>query len=130
MLREKRPHKPAFVYDIARTHSLKINTDLIEYDDFGDTKGPLLRSFFFISMLKARDNVTTGQYINFQTFDNLQFRRLVNFISWYSQWSGRHARQKKGLYLQVFFNNAPVRQFAIAMIKKSAFTESFTENPS
>ena len=77
MLRRKRPHKPEFAYDIVRIHSLMIYTDLIEYNIVGDTKAPLLRCFPFISKLKSGDIITTGQYMNYQTFSNLQLRPLL-----------------------------------------------------
>ena len=77
MLRGKGPHKPEFAYDIVRIHSLMICTDLIEYKTVGDTKTPLLRCFPFISKLKAGDNITTRQYVNYQTFSNLHFRLLL-----------------------------------------------------
>ena len=76
-LRGKGPHKPEFAYDIVRIHSLMIYTDLIEYKSVGDTKAPLLRCFLFISKLEAGDIITTGQYMNHQTFSNLQFRPLL-----------------------------------------------------
>ena len=77
MLRGKGPHKPEFAYDIVRIHSLMINTDLIEYNIVSDTKAPLLRCFPFISKLKSGDIVTTGQYMNYQTFTNMQLRPLL-----------------------------------------------------
>ena len=77
MLRGKGPHKPEFAYDSVRIHSLMIYTDLIEYNIVGDTKAPLLRCFPFISKLKSGDIITTGQYMNYQTFSNLQFRPLL-----------------------------------------------------
>ena len=43
MLRGDGPHNPKFTYDIVRTHSLMIYTDLIEYIMVGDTKAPLMR---------------------------------------------------------------------------------------
>ena len=81
MLRGKGPHKPEFAYDIVRILSLVIDTDLIEYNIVGDTKAPLLRCFLFISKLKSRDIITTGQYVNYQTFSNLQFRLLLKIFS-------------------------------------------------
>ena len=58
-----------------------IYTDLIEYSIFRDTKAPFLHCFAFISELKAGDIITTGQYMNYQTFTNLQFRPLLkNFL--------------------------------------------------
>ncbi len=77
VLRGKRPHKTEFVYEVVRIHSLMIYTDLIEDNVVGDTKASLLRSFHFISKLKAGDIITTGQYMNYQTFSNLQFRPLL-----------------------------------------------------
>ena len=73
----KGPHEPEFAYDIVRIHSLMIYSDLVEYDIVGDTKVPLLRCFPFISKLKGGDIRTTGQYMNYQTFSNLQFRPLL-----------------------------------------------------
>ena len=83
MLRGKGPHKPKFAYEIVRIHSLMIYADLIEYNVVGDTKAPLLRCFPFISKLKAGDTITTGQYVNYQTFSKLQFRPLLK-ISFHS----------------------------------------------
>ena len=81
MLRRKGPHKPESAYDIVRIHSVMIYTDLTEYNIVGNTKAPLLRCFLFISKLKAGDIITIGQYMNYQTFSNLQFRPLLkNFF--------------------------------------------------
>ena len=80
MLRGKGPHKPEIAYDIVRIHSLLKYTDLIEYNIVGDTKAPLLRCFRFISKLKSGDIITTGQYMNYQTFSNLQFRPLLEIF--------------------------------------------------
>ena len=77
MLRGKGPHKSEFAYDIGRIPSLMVYTNLIEYNIVGDTKAPLLRCFPFISKLKSGDIITTGQYMNYQTFSNLQFRPLL-----------------------------------------------------
>ena len=73
----KGPHEPTFAYDIVRIHSPMIYTDIVEYNIFRDIKAPLLRCFPFISKLKGGDIITTGQYMNYQTFSNLQFRRLL-----------------------------------------------------
>ena len=73
----KGPHEPTFAYDIVRIHWLMIYTDIVEYNVVGETKAPLLRCFPFISKLKSGDIKTTGQYMNSQTFSNLQFRRLL-----------------------------------------------------
>ena len=73
----KGPHEPKFAYDIVRIHSLMIYTDIVEYNIVGDTKAPLLRCFSFISKLKSGDVITFGQYMCYQPFSNLQFRRLL-----------------------------------------------------
>ena len=73
----KGPQKPLFAHDIVRTHSLMIYTDILEYNIVGETKAPFLRWFPFISTVKSGDGITTGQYMNHQTFSNLQFRRLL-----------------------------------------------------
>ena len=73
----KGSHEPTFAYDIVRIHSLMIYTDIVEYNIVGDTKAPLLRCFPFISKLKSGDILPNGQYMNYQTFSNLQFRRLL-----------------------------------------------------
>ena len=73
----KGPHEPEFAYDIVRIQSLMIYSDVVEYNIVGDTEAPLLRCFHFISKLKGGDIITTGQYMNYQTFTNLQFRLLL-----------------------------------------------------
>ena len=83
MLRRKGPHKPEFAYDIVRIQSLMIYTDLIEYNFVGYTKAQLLRCFLFLSKLKAGDIITTGQYMIYQTFNNLQIRPLLK-VSFHS----------------------------------------------
>ena len=81
MLRGKGSHKPEIAYDIVRKHSLVIYTDLIEYNNVGVTKAPLLRCFPFYWKLKSGDIVATRQYMNYQEFSNLQFRPLLkNFF--------------------------------------------------
>ena len=54
-----------------------IYTDLIEYNIGGDTKAPLLRCLSFFSKFKSGDIITTGQYMNYQTFSKLQFSPLL-----------------------------------------------------
>ena len=73
----KGPHELDFAYHIVRMHSLKIYRDIVEYNIVGDTKTPLLWCFPFISKLKGGDIITTGQYMNYQTFSNLQVRPLL-----------------------------------------------------
>ena len=77
MMIGKGPHEHEFAYNIVRIHSLMIYSDLVEYNIVGYTKAPLLRCFPFISKLKGGDIITTGQYMNCQTFNNLQFRPLL-----------------------------------------------------
>ena len=77
LMKGKGPHEPQFAYDIVRIHSLMIYSDLVEYNIVGDTKNPLLRCFPFISKLKGAHIITAGQYMNYQTFSNLQFRHLL-----------------------------------------------------
>ena len=73
----KGPHEPIFAHDIVRIHSLMIYSDIVEYSNVGHTKAPLLRCFPFISKLKGGDIITTGQYMNYQNFSNLQFTPLL-----------------------------------------------------
>ena len=73
----KSSHEPTFAYDIVRIHSLMVYTDIVEYNFVGDTEALLLRCFPFISKLKSGDITTSGQYLNYQTFSNLQFKRLL-----------------------------------------------------
>ena len=81
LMRGKGPNEPEFASDIVGIHSLMICSDLVEYNIVGGTKTPLLRCFLFISKLKGGDIITTGQYMNYQTFGNLQFRPLLkNFF--------------------------------------------------
>ena len=77
LMKGKGPHEPQFPSDIVRIHSLMIYSDLVEYSIVGDTKTLLLRCFPFISKLRGGDITTTGQYVNYQTFSNLQFRPLL-----------------------------------------------------
>ena len=77
LMKGKSPHQPQFAYNIVRIHSLMIYSDLVEYNIVRDTKTPLLRCFPFISKLKGGDIITTGQYMNYQTFSNLHFRPLL-----------------------------------------------------
>ena len=54
-----------------------IYTNIVEYNIVGDTKAPLLHCFPFISMFKSGDTVNSGQYINYQSFSVLKFKRLL-----------------------------------------------------
>ena len=73
----KGPQKPTIAYDIGRSHSPMIYTDIVEYKYLGDTKAPLLRYFPFISKLNSGDIISTGQNMNYQTFSISQFWRLL-----------------------------------------------------
>ena len=73
----KGPHEREFAYDIVRIHWLRIYSDLVEYNTVGDTKPPLFRCFSLFLKLKRKQIITTGQYMNYQTFSNLQFRPLI-----------------------------------------------------
>ena len=77
LMRGKGPHEAKFAYDIVRIHSQLTYTDIVEYNIDGDTKAPLLRCFPFISELKSGDVINTGHYKTYQTFSNLQFRRIL-----------------------------------------------------
>ena len=77
MLIGKGPHEPKSAFDVVRIQSLMIYSDIVEYSIVGDTKAPLLRYFLFISKLKGGNIITTGQYMNYQTFSYLQFRPLL-----------------------------------------------------
>ena len=72
----KGSHEPTFANDIVRIHSLVISTDIVQYNFVADTKALSFRCFSFISKLKSGDLITTGQYMNYQTFTNNQFRGL------------------------------------------------------
>ena len=81
LMKGKGPHESQFAYDIVCIHSLMFYSDLVEYNIVGHTKSPLLRCFPFISKLKGGDIITTGQYMNYQTFSNLEFRPLLKNYS-------------------------------------------------
>ena len=78
VLRGKGPHKPEFAYDIVRIHFLMIYTDWIEYNIVRWWhKGSIAALHSFFSKLKAGHIITAGQYMNDQTFSNLQIRPLL-----------------------------------------------------
>ena len=64
LMKGKGPHEPEFAYNIVRIHWLMTYSDIVEYN-------------IFISKLKGEDIVATVQYMNYQTFSNLQFRPLL-----------------------------------------------------
>ena len=77
MLRWKKAHKPELAYDSVHLHPLMIDSHLIEYNIFGHMEAPLPCCFLFTSKLKAGEIINTGQYMNYQTFSNLQFRPVL-----------------------------------------------------
>lgn len=77
VMRGEGPHTPQYPYDIVRIHSLMIYTDVIQYNIVGDTKAPLLRCIPFISKIKNNDVISTGQYMNYQSFSTLQYKKLL-----------------------------------------------------
>ena len=54
-----------------------VYSDITEYNIDGDTKTPFLRWILFISKVKSGDIISTGQYMNYQSFTNLQFKKLL-----------------------------------------------------
>ena len=71
------PHFPKFPYDIARIHTLMIHSDIADYNIVGDKKAALLRCIPFISKVKNGDIISTGQYLNYQNFPNLLFKKIL-----------------------------------------------------
>ena len=71
------PDFPKFPYDVVRIHTLMIYSDIVEYNFVGDTKAALLRCNPFISKVKNADIISTGQYMNYQNFPNLQFKQIL-----------------------------------------------------
>ena len=70
------PHVSTFPVDILRVHSIMVYTDLIEYGIIGDTKAPILRCFPFISRIQ-NDSISTKQFMHYETFSTLQFKKLL-----------------------------------------------------
>ena len=70
-MKGKGPHYPQYSYDIIRIHSLMIYSDNKEYNIVCETKTPLLRCIRFISKVKSGKIVSSGQYMNYQSFTNL-----------------------------------------------------------
>ena len=81
ILTGKGPNYPQCSCDIIRIHSLMVYSDIIEYNVVGDTKTLLLRCIPFNSKVKNGDIMNTGQYIKYQFFTNLQFKKLLKFLS-------------------------------------------------
>ena len=70
------PHQSLYPIDILRIHSVMVYTDIVEYSVIGDTKAPVLRCFPFEQRL-SRDRISVTKFISNNSFDNLQFRRLL-----------------------------------------------------
>ena len=92
IMKEKGPHYPQYFYEIIRINSLMIYSDIIEYNIVGDTKTPLLRCIPFISKVKNGDIISTGQYMNYQSFTNVQFKQLIKKLF------PQHKNRTKGYY--------------------------------
>ena len=77
IMKRKGPHYPQYSYDIMKIDSLMIYSDIIEYNIVGDTKTFLLCCIPFISKEKNGDRISKGQYMNYQSFTILQFKKLL-----------------------------------------------------
>ena len=73
-----------------------IYTDIVEYNIVGDT--PLLQCFPLISKVKSGEVITTVKYMNYQTFSNLQIRKLLK--------NSFHSVQGEPLRLELNFDTA------------------------
>ena len=73
----KVPDETEFASDIVLIHLLMAYSNLVDYNIVGDTKALLIRCFPFMSKLKGGGIITIGQYMNYQTFSNLEFRPLL-----------------------------------------------------
>ena len=71
------PHFPKFSYDNVRIHTLMIYSDIFEYNVVVDTKAAPLKCILFIFKIKNGDIISTGQYMNYQNFSNLQFKKIL-----------------------------------------------------
>ena len=80
-MKEKGPHYPQCSYDIMKKDSLMIYIDILEYTIVGDTKTPLLYCIPFISVVKNEDTKSTGQYKNYESFTNLEFKKTLKTLS-------------------------------------------------
>ena len=74
--KRKGPHDPQYSYDIIKVPFLMVYSNFIIYKLVGDTKTALLRCIPFISK-KNGDIITTGQYMNYQSFTILQFKKFL-----------------------------------------------------
>ena len=96
------PHYPQFSYEIIRIHSSMIYSDFIEYKIVGYTKTPLLRCNPFISKVLTGNITSRGQYMNYQYFTNLQFKKLLrNFFHSITMELRDSTGEKKNLFFSV-----------------------------
>ena len=63
-------------YDIQRIHTVMVYTDIIQHGIIGDTKAPILRCFPLTPRFK-NESLTIHQYMNYQSFDKLQFKKIL-----------------------------------------------------
>ena len=114
LVMRKGPHEPEFAYDIVRIRSLMIYSNLVECNIVEDTKAPLLGCFPFISKLKGGDIITTGQYMSYQTFSNLQLRPLLkNFFH------SKHIDLRDTSVEKEFFVSGSITRFVLMFRKVS-----------
>ena len=76
-LREKEPQKQELVNEIDRRQSLIISTDLVEYTIVGNRYILSLRCVSLIAKLNAGSILTAVEYLNYETFSDLQFKQLL-----------------------------------------------------
>ena len=77
MLSGKGLHQPEFACDIVHIDPSMIYIDLIEHNVVGNTRASLFCCFLFVSKLKARDLIASGQCMKYRTFSYLQFKPLL-----------------------------------------------------
>ena len=57
-----------------------IYSDIIKNSIVGDTKTPSLGCILFISKVKSGDTISKGQYMNYQSFTILQFKKMLKIF--------------------------------------------------
>lgn len=72
----KGPHTSIYPIDILRIHSVMVYTDIVQHTIVGDTRAPILRCFPFTQKVN-RGSISITKYVNYSSFDNLQFRKLL-----------------------------------------------------
>ena len=77
MLRETELPNREYAQDIVLLQSFMIYTNLKEFNVVGDTETTVLRCFPFFSKRKAEKIKISGQYMNYRTFSNRQFRPML-----------------------------------------------------